>query len=421
MKIVLKNTSILDSASSFFGAKKDICIENGKIVSIEDNIALTDDVQIIESSNLCISQSWVDLDADFCDPGTETRENLHSGRKVAQAGGFGHVYLSPSTSPVTDNKAQVIYLQSENNKLGVQLHSIGAITKKIEGDDLAEMFDMYNAGVQFFSDGTNFTSIPILYRALLYAKNFGGTIVSFPQEPSFSLHGQINEGFSSVKTGLKGIPSVGEEIIVQRDIQLAAYTNSSLHINGVSSAKSVQLIREAKKKGIKLSCTVFAHHLLFNEDAVATFDTNHKVFPPYRRETDRKALWEGLKDDTIDCIVSHHQPQAVEAKDIAFDHAAFGAISLQTLYATLNEANETLHQKLIDKISVFPRKLTKLDLKTSIEIGNRAECTFFDPTIKWKFDQNTNHSKSSNSPFLGQNLKGKPLGIIHGNTLLTNS
>lgn len=413
MKILLKNISILDSASSFYKLQKDILIENNRYVAIEDEIHVDDSTKIITSEALHISQSWVDLKADFCDPGNEQAENLQSGIRCAEMGGFGHVFLVPSTHPPTDNKAQVTYLQSLNNKTKVQIHPIGSITKKLAGESLAEMYDMYQAGTHFFSDDLQLLATPVLYRALLYAKNFNGIIISFPQEPSFSLHGQINEGKSSVQTGLKAIPSIGEEIRVQRDINLAEYANTSIHLTGISSKKSVDLIRKAKAKGIAVTCDIHVHHLLFNESNVVDFNTSHKVFPPYRREEDRLALWEGIKDDTIDCIVSDHRPKVIEEKDVTFDNAAFGSISLPTFFAALNTKYPNDLAVIINKISILPRKIANFSNNTSIEIGNCVDCTLFDPQRAWIFNNSTNPSKSSNSPLLGKTLIGSVIDLLH--------
>lgn len=422
MKIILRNATILDSSSPHFNKTKDILIENGRIIKIEDYLSDKDsDSKEITSPNLCISQSWVDLNANFCDPGNESNEDLSSGRAIAEAAGFGHVFLASNTHPVVDHKALAFYLQSSNANGVTQLHSIGAITKGLEGKELAEMNDLYSAGVRLFSDSLQPLSTAILYRALMYIKNVGGKIISFPQTPSFSLHGQINEGYASVKTGLKAIPSIGEELGVLRDIHLAEYTDNAIHLSGISSEKSVHAIREAKKKGIQVTCDVFVHHLLFNETATLDFDTNHKVQPPYRRETDRKALWAGIEDGTIDCIVSNHQPKAVEQKVVPFDQAAFGSISLQTFYAALMAAEEVKPEKIIDKITVDPRKIANFHHNTSIQEGNEIDCTLFDPTIEWSFNADTNLSKSTNSPFLNKKMKGKAIGLIRGTSIIINT
>ncbi|HLW30548.1 MAG TPA: dihydroorotase [Brumimicrobium sp.] len=420
MKILLKQAIILDRASASFNQKKDILILDGKISKIADNI-IEEDAQEITSKELYVSQSWVDLKADFCDPGFEYNEDIKSGLATAANGGFGHVFVVPTTFPIVDSKGQVNYLKAEGANHITSLYPIGALTKNAKGDSLSEMYDMYKVGVRLFSDNTNFVSAGILFRALLYVKNFGGKVVSFPQNESINEGGQVNEGTASLKTGLKAIPAIGEQIQVQRDLSLLEYTDGELHLTGISSAASLNLIREAKAKGIKVTCDVHVHQLLFNELQTLNYDTNHKVNPPYRREEDRLALWEGIKDGTIDCIVSNHQPKTIEEKDIEFDNAAFGSLTLQSFYASLIEKNLKNQADFIDKVTVQPRKIVGMESNTVIEEGNIADLTIFDPTIEWTFDDTTNLSKSKNSPYYGSKLRGKAIGIIKNNMLTLNT
>ncbi|MBW7867538.1 MAG: dihydroorotase [Brumimicrobium sp.] len=419
MKVLLKKVTILDKKSTYYNQQKDILISDGKYSKIADNIQDKEAKQIT-SNSLFISQSWVDLKADFNDPGHEYNEDLNSGLNLAANSGFGHIYLVPTTSPIVDNKAQVNYILTKNGQHIVELHPMGTITKEGKGESLSEMYDMFQTGASVFTDNTSFLSSGILYRALLYVQNFGGQIVSFPQDKSLSYHGQINEGIASLKTGLRAMPSVGELIQVQRDLSILEYTEGKLHFSGISCAESLNLIRKAKKKGLQVTCDVYVNHLLFNETATLGFDTNHKVFPPYRTEEDRKELWKAISDGTIDCIASNHQPKIADYKDIEFDNADFGVMSLQSFYASLVDQNLKQHADFIEKISSKPREILDFKENTSINLGNSADCTLFDPTITWELNETTNLSKSINSPFYNKKLKGKAIGIIKRNTVHLN-
>lgn len=413
MKIYIKQATIVDPTSRFHKAQKDILIENGTITKIEDAISIKDADQTISSDNLHVSLSWVDLKANFCDPGNEHKEDLQTGLAAAVAGGFGHVYVSADNIPTTDNKAQVKYIKNASADAVTKLHPIGAISEGMKSEQLAEMYDMYQNGVRLYSDSNKFLSAGIMHRALLYAQNFDGLVVSFPQNASIVGEGQVNEGIASVKTGMKPIPDVGETIQIQRDISLLEYTGGRLHFSGISLARSVALIKEAKERGLKVSCDVNVNQLLYTENDVLTFDTNFKVLPPYRTENDQKALWEGLRDGTIDCIVSDHQPQNLEEKEVEFDNASFGNITIQSVYGSLSNHFSTDHDLIIEKLSNAPRVLTGMEVH-SIEKGAVPDITLFDPSREWEFTPSTNRSKSQNSPLLNTTIQGAVIGVIRG-------
>ena len=414
MKTLLKNVQIFDRSSTYHKQSKDILIENDTIVKIEDAIE-DKDAKLLQKEGLSVSKGWVDFKSDFSDPGYEHKEDLDSGMQAAAFGGFTHIGLLPSTQPAISGKTQVEYIRSRANGNVVSLHPIGTITENHKGENLAEMFDMFNAGVRVFSDDLLPVSSGIMYRALLYSKNFGATIVSFPKDKSLAGEGMVNEGAASTQTGLKAVPTIAETIQLNRDLRLLEYTGGRLHITGVSCAESVDLIKAAKEKGLNVTADVHASHLVFNETAVIDFDSNHKVMPPYRREQDRLALWQALKEDTLDCIVADHRPFDKEEKDVEFDNAAFGAIALQTLFSSLLEIENDV-DLITDKISNKARAILGINQNT-IEVGSKADLTVFCPTEEWVFDQNSNQSKSKNSPFYNKKMKGSVVAIINNGKL----
>lgn len=414
MKTLLKNVQIFDRSSTYHKQSKDILIENDTIVKIEDTIE-DNDAKLLQKEGLSVSKGWVDFKSDFSDPGYEHKEDLDSGMQAAAFGGFTHIGLLPSTQPAISGKTQVEYIRSRANGNVVSLHPIGTITENHKGENLAEMFDMFNAGVRVFSDDLLPVSSGIMYRALLYSKNFGATIVSFPKDKSLAGEGMVNEGAASTQTGLKAVPTIAETIQLNRDLRLLEYTGGRLHITGVSCAESVDLIKAAKEKGLNVTADVHASHLVFNETAVIDFDSNHKVMPPYRREQDRLTLWQALKEDTLDCIVADHRPFDKEEKDVEFDNAAFGAIALQTLFSSLLEIENDV-DLITDKISNKARAILGINQNT-IEVGSKADLTVFCPTEEWVFDQNSNQSKSKNSPFYNKKMKGSVVAIINNGKL----
>ena len=411
MKVLIKQAKVLDSSSKHFNQTVDILIEDGVIAAIDKTITVPVDKTIAEKG-MCISQGWVDAKAHFADPGEEHKETIFSGLESAAAGGFTHVCSLPSTFPVVDNKSQVLYQLNQSADHAVRLHPFGAISEGTKGENLAELYDLFKAGVRFFTDDDQSLNAGITYRALLYIKNFGGRVITFPLDNSIAPNGMVNEGEASVRTGLKAQPSIAETIQIRRDLRLLEYTESSLHITGISCAESVALIREAKSKGLDVTCDVHANQLIFNETAVLGFDSNFKVKPPYREENDRKALWEGLKDGTIDLLVSNHRPQDKEEKDVEFDTAAYGNITLQTLFASLTKVKEFDLQGLIDQLSLKNRRWLGVEA-SPIEIGKKADFTLFNSAQEWHFQKELVLSKCFNSPFIGQKMNGYVYAVFN--------
>ncbi|MDG1914070.1 MAG: dihydroorotase [Crocinitomix sp.] len=409
MKVILKSCTIVSTSEQYDG-KQDILIENGAIAAIAPKISDQAD-HVIERENLHVSAGWFDARVNFCDPGNEVKEDLFSGLKSAEAGGMTAVGVTPNTAPAVSNKSQIEYLKMKGAFSPVRVHPFATLTSKMEGKNLAEMYDLSKAGAIGFTDMHEPVSGGILYRALLYAKNFNGKVVSFPLDHSIFGEGFVHEGKLSVMTGLKSIPSLAEYMTIERDLNLVRYTEGSIHFTGISTKESVELIRKAKAEGLAVTADVYVQNLVFTEDDLMGFDSTYKVLPPFRAEEDRKALIGGLKDGTIDFVCSDHTPEDVECKEVEFDGAAFGMIGVQTLFPLLNEVSELDLNEKIALISKNPRAIFGL-LDNSVKVGNIADLTLFNPSEEVKFDADMLLSKSKNTPLIGKTLMGNVYGLI---------
>ncbi len=421
MDLVIKSATIVDSASEWNGKKSDILIENGFIKKLGVNLKADKSIPVFEAADLHVSIGWFDLQVNFNDPGLEHKEDLQSGCKAAAFGGFTGVACMPSSHTPTQSKSEVEYIFTKSRNQAVDVFPIGALSKNMEGKEMTEIFDMHSAGAIAFSDNKKpISDAGLLSRALLYAKGFEAKIIHYPEEAQLALGGKISEGKMSTHLGIKGIPALAEELMVARDIALCEYNSYSIHLSNISTAKSVEMVREAKEKGIKVSCGVAVHNLVADETALNDFDSNYKVKPPLRTLEDVEALWAGLLDNTIDVICSDHSPQDIESKEREFDHAAFGMIGLETCFGLIQLANQRMElHHLLDKISRAPRNIVALEVP-AIEEGSAANLTLFAPNTSWKFSANNIQSKSKNTPFIGKELKGKVYGIINKNQFFKN-
>ncbi len=420
MKIILRKVTIADPEASFNGMKKDILLENGIIEKIADNIDAPAD-QVLELEDCIVSPGWVDIFSNFSDPGFEYKETLESGAAAAASGGFTQVFVVPNTQPVVQNKTQVEYIVQKTKSLAVTIHPLGAITRNAEGKDLAEMYDMFGSGAIAFSDGLYPVQVPgLMLKALQYVKAFDGVLMQIPLDKSIGQYGLVNEGIVSTRLGLPGIPEIAEEIIIKRDIELLKYTQSKLHITGVSTIKGLQLIQDAKQEGLNISCSVTPYHLFFCDEDLQTYDTNLKVNPPLRSRENMLALREAVINGWVDCIASHHMPQDWDHKTCEFEYAKNGMIGLQTSYASVQTVLPQLTAHRIAQLfSENARKIFNLP-KAGITEGAKAELTLFNQNEVSTLHQEQVLSKSKNSPFIDKALNGKVIGIIHKGALILN-
>lgn len=411
MTILLRQARILSPGSPHHQLVRDILVEDGMIREIAENIEAPG-ARVIAHEHLHVSPGWMDLFAHFCDPGLEHKETLETGAAAAAAGGFTHVCVIPNTVPAISQKAQVEYICHRSASLTVQVMPLGSVSRNAEGKDLAEMYDMHDSGAVAFSDGTlPIQSGALMAKALQYVKKINKPIIQIPDERSLSAHGLMHEGIVSTRLGLPGKPAIAEEIMIARDIELLRYTGSALHLTGISTRKGLQLIRDAKSEGLNLTCSVTPYHLSFTDEDLAGYDTNLKVYPPLRSADDRAALLEGLLDGTVDAIASHHLPQHSDDKVCEFEYAKHGMITLESLFGV---ANRVLGNpgKLVELLAIAPRKILNMPVP-SIREAEPACLTLFDPREEYIFTRDMIRSRSSNSPFIGQQLTGKVLGIIH--------
>lgn len=414
MQLLFKNVTL--AAPKLGPNPTDIQITDGIITAVGSHIAPEKDTKVVDIPGLIASPGWVDLGVQACDPGYEHREDLHSALKAAAAGGFTQIAVFPNTAPPVHSKSEVLYIRHKTENSPVKCHVIGAVSHDLQGKDLAELYDMHEAGAIAFSDGSKpIQDAGLLLRALQYVQAFGGRVWNQPHHKSLSAGGQMHEGLQSTRLGLKGIPALAEAIPIQRDLSLLEYSGGHLHIHLVSTRKGVELIRAAKRKGLSVTASAAIANIAYTDSALDQFDSNWKVMPPLRSIDDQQALIEGLIDNTIDCLCSNHTPWDTEAKNLEFPYAEFGLSGLETAWpmAAALHAPHWGIDTWVEKIALAPRRILGLELP-EIKTGSAADLTFFHPEMEWACSEKSLFSKGVNNPFIGKKVKGKVVGMVRG-------
>ena len=415
MSLLIKGGRVIDPSQKI-DATLDILVENGRVKELGKGLAAPAGCEVLDATGKYVVPGLIDMHVHLRDPGLEYKEDIVSGTRAAAAGGFTSVCCMPNTKPVIDNKAVASYIISKAQEAGFcNVFPVGSITYGMNGERMAEMGELKEAGcVAVSDDGRPVSSAELMRRSLQYAAGIGIMVISHAEELSLVGEGVMNEGFTSTEIGLKGIPRVAEDIATARDVLLAEYTSSPLHIAHVSTSGSVRIIREAKARGVKVTCETAPHYFTLTDDAVRGYNTNAKMNPPLREAADVAAVKAGLKDGTIDCIATDHAPHHLDEKDVEFDAAMNGIIGLETsLPLSLQLVDEgvlTLAQ-LIEKMSCNPSAILGLGRGT-LQSGSVADITLIDPAVDWCVEADNLASKSRNSPFLGWKVTGKASATV---------
>ena len=418
MSLLLNSVTVSDTTSKYFNSKVNILIDSkGYVKKISKN-KISDKVKkVVDLEGLYISESWFDFNANFCDPGYEYKENLKSGVHVAINSGFLDVLITPNTNPIIQTKADVSYIQEKSLNNFCKIHPSAAISKNFNGKDLNDIIDLHNSGVKAFTNSYSCKeSSEMIMNSLLYLNQIDTLLLTKPKDRSFS-DGVVNNGYYSNTVGLKGIPRISESIAVERDLSILEYVGGKIHFSGISTKESVSIIRDAKTKKLNVTCDVPIHNLILDDSNVVSFDPNYKVDPPLRTKEDIDALIEGINDGTIDIIASHHEPQDIDTKKCEFEKANFGVISLQTFFSNIVQLSRKIPlENLIKTFSTNPKKILGVETYSVVE-GSKASFTVFDPDGSWDYNENSNLSKSINSPWLNWSLKGKVKAVIKDNRI----
>ena len=386
--------------------KANILIKNNKISAMGPNIK-DKDATTINCKGLVITHGFCDVHVHFREPGQENKETLNTGSLAALAGGFTRVCVMPNTTPPLDSPESIKFIIDKSANCPIFIHPIGAVSKSQNGEELTEVEGMVKEGaVAVSDDGLPITDSQVMRLALEYSSMFNIPVINHAEDECLRNDGVMNEGEVSTRLGLSGNPSLSESIMIQRDLELANLIKTKIHVPHVSSSSGVSNIKRMKKNNSKISAEVTPHHLYFNDNALSGYNTNFKVAPPIRTEKDRKALIKGLKDGTIDCIATDHAPHTTEEKEASFDMAPFGMIGLESCFGVVNKVLDLPLKEIIKLLTINPRNIMNFN-SNLFKKGALAEITIIDPDHEWIFSEENIYSKSKNSPFIGEKLKGK--------------
>jgi dihydroorotase len=421
--IVLHNGRLIDPKTNR-DEVVDFRIINGVITSIKKNLTAQPDDTVVDLTGKIVAPGFIDIHVHLREPGFEHKETIETGTRSAAYGGFTAVCCMPNTNPVIDDESIVSFVRMQGKKVNngiVDVYPIASVSKGRQGKTLAPIAELVGAGaVGLSDDGAPVFDAKVMRRALEYASMYNVPIMQHCEVPELAHGGVMNESLVSTELGLPGIPGIAEEIMIARDLHLAEYTNSRYHVCHMSTRRSVELVREGKRKGIKVTCEVTPHHFTISEEAVRSYDTNTKMNPPLRSAADIAAIKEGLKDGTIDVIATDHAPHSLDEKEVDYIQAPFGIVGLETAIGlTITELvshNVLTLKQMVEKFSVNPRKIIGREI--DVKEGEQANLTFFDPDLEWTVEIDAFRSKSKNSPFQGRRLKGRAVGIINNGSLL---
>ena len=422
-KILLKSGRLIDPSLKR-DEVVDILIVDGKINSIKPNISPSNEYTVVDLNGKIIAPGFIDIHVHLREPGYEHKETIETGTLSAAYGGFTAVCCMPNTNPAIDDESIVTFIKTQGKKAHdgiVDVFPIASVSKAREGKTLAPIAELVHAGaVGLSDDGAPVFDAKIMRRALEYANMYNVPVMQHCEIPELAQGGVMNEGNVSTELGLPGIPGIAEEIMIARDLLLSQYTNSRYHVCHMSTALAVDIVREGKKKGIKVTCEVTPHHFTVTDEIVRSYDTNTKMNPPLRTQADVDAIKEGLKDGTIDVIATDHAPHSLDEKEVDYIQAPFGIVGLETAIGL--SISELVEQKylnmtqFIEKFSTNPRKIVGKEIV--VREGELANLTFIDPSIEWTVEISKFKSKSKNSPFNGRKLRGKAVGIYNNGKMM---